>query len=386
MTSPASNESRLGMNGHNSPDIVPGNIAPSTLDELSPFSRQHFSHRSCTECCRRKIRCDHRLPCSNCLKANSECTFPTSRRPPTRTKNTRSRNDEVLQHLKRLEDRLTARKIEEQACSPNTNNDGQSPGVAVPKGEETARLVLDRDRSRYISNNFWRNMAREIEEMRDLLDNSPPESEVDDTQAAGDENPASDMTAQHSSFVLRPFFLDKSLNSFHPSPPYLLAMFDIFQDNIDPIVRVFHRLTLRATVHSALAHINNLDKSTNLTLFTLYYAALTSNKDSDCKDMFREERSVLLVRYRFAIEQSLAQAHFLQSPNFTILSCLVLFLVCVRRHDNSLFVSNFLGLIIRIAQSMGLHRDGQNFGLTPFQVEMRRRVWWQICVLDIRAC
>lgn len=41
--------------------------------------------------------------------------------------------------------------------------------------------------------------------------------------------------------------------------------------------------------------------------------------------------------------------------------------------------------MIRIAQSLGLHRDGSRFGLSPFDTEMRRRLWWQICVLDVRA-
>lgn len=31
---------------------------------------------------------------------------------------------------------------------------------------------------------------------------------------------------------------------------------------------------------------------------------------------------------------------------------------------------------------MGLHRDGTIFGLKP---ELRRRLWWQICILDHRS-
>jgi hypothetical protein len=38
-----------------------------------------------------------------------------------------------------------------------------------------------------------------------------------------------------------------------------------------------------------------------------------------------------------------------------------------------------------LAIGIGLHRDGTNLGLCPFDTEMRRRIWWQICVLDIRA-
>jgi hypothetical protein len=40
---------------------------------------------------------------------------------------------------------------------------------------------------------------------------------------------------------------------------------------------------------------------------------------------------------------------------------------------------------MRIAQSLGLHRDGSKFGLSPFDTEMRRRLWWQVCILDVRA-
>lgn len=38
--------------------------------------------------------------------------------------------------------------------------------------------------------------------------------------------------------------------------------------------------------------------------------------------------------------------------------------------------------MIRIAHKMGLHRDGETLNLQPFETEMRRRVWWQIIMLD----
>jgi hypothetical protein len=41
-------------------------------------------------------------------------------------------------------------------------------------------------------------------------------------------------------------------------------------------------------------------------------------------------------------------------------------------------------MVIRNALSLGLHRDGSNFEMDPFETEMRRRLWWQIVVLDIR--
>lgn len=44
------------------------------------------------------------------------------------------------------------------------------------------------------------------------------------------------------------------------------------------------------------------------------------------------------------------------------------------------------GLLIRMGQALGLHRDGTHFDyLSPFEIEMRRRVWWTLCMLDVRA-
>ena len=42
------------------------------------------------------------------------------------------------------------------------------------------------------------------------------------------------------------------------------------------------------------------------------------------------------------------------------------------------------GLASRIAQRLGLHREAHNEGLLPCAIEMRRRIWWFIVVLDSR--
>lgn len=42
------------------------------------------------------------------------------------------------------------------------------------------------------------------------------------------------------------------------------------------------------------------------------------------------------------------------------------------------------GLAVRLARALGLHRDGTKLGLSPFDTEVRRRIWWQLCLLDSR--
>ena len=44
-----------------------------------------------------------------------------------------------------------------------------------------------------------------------------------------------------------------------------------------------------------------------------------------------------------------------------------------------------ISLAVRIAQAMGLHHENYSSPLRPFRREMRRRLWWKICVLDSHA-
>ena len=44
-----------------------------------------------------------------------------------------------------------------------------------------------------------------------------------------------------------------------------------------------------------------------------------------------------------------------------------------------------IGLAVRIARGMSLDRDGDGRAISAFEAEMRRRLWWQILALDMRA-
>lgn len=97
------------------------------------------------------------------------------------------------------------------------------------------------------------------------------------------------------------------------------------------------------------------------------------------------EKDNLVRQYRFGVEQALARAGFLNTDEIVTIQAFVLFLICVRRHDDTQFVWSLMGLALRLSQSLGVHRDGVRLGLSPFDTEMRRRLWWQVCILDLRA-
>jgi hypothetical protein len=43
------------------------------------------------------------------------------------------------------------------------------------------------------------------------------------------------------------------------------------------------------------------------------------------------------------------------------------------------------GMNLRLAHRLGIHRDGTHLGLPPFETEMRRRLWWQVFILDTHS-
>ncbi|KAF3921508.1 hypothetical protein ABW21_db0209827 [Orbilia brochopaga] len=45
-----------------------------------------------------------------------------------------------------------------------------------------------------------------------------------------------------------------------------------------------------------------------------------------------------------------------------------------------------MGIAIRMALSLGLHREFPDWNVSPLQKEIRRRVWWSLFVLDAGAC
>jgi len=59
--------------------------------------------------------------------------------------------------------------------------------------------------------------------------------------------------------------------------------------------------------------------------------------------------------------------------------------ISVGDHNSSRLTWTMLGLAIRIAHALKLHLDDSTMSLRPFQKEMRRRVWQQICILDVQT-
>jgi Fungal specific transcription factor domain len=104
------------------------------------------------------------------------------------------------------------------------------------------------------------------------------------------------------------------------------------------------------------------------------------------KANFNVDKNQLIARYRFGTEKALEQADFLNNPDMTLLQALTIYLSFLQYLGEEKTAWFLAGVLVRIAVSMKFHIDGAKFAsVTPFEVQMRRRIWWQICLVDSRA-
>jgi hypothetical protein len=406
------------------PDSNNSSTSPKQPARSDSVSSAHPNQRSCVTCRRRKVRCDKIHPsCTNCNKAGIECVFPGPGRAKRKTR--KPQDAELLARLKKLEGVIQSLGAQVEEDKGTIRGPSVMPSIqgeleahredGIPRNGDTGprrrnssiidkqlgRLVINEGRSRYVSNSFWASMGDEVlqsptqnicsrvsdflqmAEMRDILD--PPSSEDEEDISSPDQsNPGSSHTS-HQGFIFGYSSMMNTLRTLHPSPSQLFGLMLIFEENVDPVVKILHRPTTRSIIMKASSNTDTLSKSEEALLFSIYYGAVCSLTPVQCEKQLGEDKEQLSNRFRFAVEQALARANFLNSSSLMVLQAFVMFLICVRTQDDTRLVWSLSGLTTHLAQALGVHRDGTNFGLSPFETEMRRRLWWHICLLDTRA-
>lgn len=169
--------------------------------------------------------------------------------------------------------------------------------------------------------------------------------------------------------------ISTDLHSLHPSPQQIWEFWQVYKEYIDPVIKIIHVPSMQIQVEAAMHNPARSSKPMEAFLFSVYYAATTALSPEDCHLKFGEARDVLVKRFKFAVEQALSRANFLISEEMLVLQAFITFLVCLRSHEDGRVLWSLLGIVVRVAVSMGLHRDGTHFNLSPFEIEMRRRCW-----------
>ncbi|KAK7214682.1 hypothetical protein V2G26_002685 [Clonostachys chloroleuca] len=158
-----------------------------------------------------------------------------------------------------------------------------------------------------------------------------------------------------------------------PPPSHVLCLWQVFLDRVNPVTKLIHVPSVQPYLAQATAPWPWLPENIEALLFAIYAVAVVALDDNECISMVGSPKNALFQRYTSTLRSGLHRARFLKTTDIVILQALTLHLLSLHGRHDAHVTCVLSGVCIRIAQKMGLHRDGQLLGLPPFDTEMRSR-------------
>ena len=218
--------------------------------------------------------------------------------------------------------------------------------------------------------------------MRDLLGRNESEDDESELSHPPSTFPPPDLDREASSLLFKHSPSTINETTMHPTTTQMEELWAIYAANVDPVVKVFHRPSLRTMFHAVRLGDQKIAPDVEAALLSVYFAAVVSSTDERCWTVLRASKASCIDRYRHALEHVFNQRDLLSSSSLMMLQSFVLFLTSMRRVSSTSLVHAWCAIAVRIALSQGVHRDGSFFGLEEFEAEMRRRLWWHLVLMD----
>ncbi|KAL7629101.1 hypothetical protein AAE478_000619 [Parahypoxylon ruwenzoriense] len=365
------------------------NAQPNPDASMVKVTRGH----SCVLCQQRKVRCDKSKPCSNCVKAGVECRVVPPQPPRRRKKRIPERD--LVERLRKYEALLSQNGIEFDSLGPDVkiidpgsveDGDELEPEFIRQRSRESPagvdpNLISSPGETPHVPRTFkWFPFQREFRATEEPFRDSSDEEDVGSSI-----NQAYDkMFDSPDGF---PFVVGgqyESVTDLHPSAIQIFQLWQIYLNNVNPLLKLTHTPTLQVRIIEAGANLDKVSRGLEALMFSIYLMAITSIDEEECQATFNESRTPLLAKYYSAAQQALLNAGFMRNPDLTLLQAYLLYLMGIRQYSDPRSLFCLTGIGVRLAQRMGLHRDGAQFNLSPFEVEERRRIWWTLAGFDRR--
>ncbi|SPO04185.1 uncharacterized protein DNG_06868 [Cephalotrichum gorgonifer] len=339
--------------------------------------------RSCYNCHRRKIRCDKKLLCSSCSRVGKSCLYPPPGQPVRRPR--RTTMAWVASRLSDLERFLPTAAEGPESSQPFSPSSATPPARAERSavastladseqffGEEV--LVQDGSRTQY----FNEILLSRQQDIQPALTTTLARNNQLELRESSVHNPMGILSATSSTHTS---------SSFFPSAQTALRLWSIYLERVESCttLKVLHVPTDEVRVCATIDDLANAQPENLALCFAIFYAAIGTLQPGETQTLLDGDLVACQSRYKAGFEQALAEAEILDNPTLTLLCALTIYLSALRIYNRGKGIWILNGLAIRIAQSMGLHRDGDRLRLPVFQAELRRRVWWHLLARDSRA-
>lgn len=119
----------------------------------------------------------------------------------------------------------------------------------------------------------------------------------------------------------------QSLVNLHPTPVQIFQLWQMFLDNVNALIRIFHAPTVQQQVLDATTNLEEVPKNTEALMFGIYCMATVAMSESDCQKLFKQSRAIVQERFQVGARLALQNASYLKSTDITVLQGFVLYLV-----------------------------------------------------------
>ncbi len=158
------------------------------------------------------------------------------------------------------------------------------------------------------------------------------------------------------------------------------TLLDFYRDRVDSVVKTLHW----PTVALQLSDGKKSEESVQALRASLLFMGLCSAQPEECILLFSNTKATLLPLLQRNGEASLVEAKLLQTPDITRLQALVTYLQAIRACNA--YASNWtlLAVAVRLASALRL-QSGESTSISKYDIEIRRRLWFSICLMDTQA-
>lgn len=134
-----------------------------------------------------------------------------------------------------------------------------------------------------LSHDFEADKITQLHELRDQTQRLT-DGESDDSDTESIINVANNRSGgDHHAFVLGYRSADVDLRSLHPLPSQIPYMWQVYQENVDPIVKILHIPTTTKLINQTRKNLDSLTAENEALMFAIYFAAITSMDEEDVR-------------------------------------------------------------------------------------------------------
>ena len=130
------------------------------------------------------------------------------------------------------------------------------------------------------------------------------------------------------------------LSTLHPEQVQIFRLWQIYLENINPLLKVTHTPTLQARIIDAASDVTNISPTLEALMFSIYCVSILSLIEDECHTIFGSPREDLLTSYQFGCQQALQNCGVLRTNDRECLTALYLYLVSLSGRHLLLFASN----------------------------------------------